>query len=487
MFYLDSKWEKLYCFFMSCLRTLCLALLGVLHLHAIEVTCSQTQAVYYAGLENQALMRVCIKGGEGKSLSMIGFTLKGSTHPKSISKATLYTSGNTPYFSLNDEESRRAKPVLSPVNSPGTKMILFKGDIPLAPTGDTYLWLVADVVPSAPGGSKIDAECAGLKLGAETIKPQNPAPTGAGEVYPFKYRIVPYYRCENLIEWRPDLLQSAHFKAITDLIYFSIGCDADGNITGGDNKTLIAGLAKLKKLRGKENVAIILGIAHSSPGLKATCASPEKRAKFAQQLYDYMKEHGYDGVDFDWEYPETAQDWQNFAILLSDVKPLMFELGATVSAAYTAYYKMATPSVFDQFDWSNTMSYDRGGEHSTFAQMTEDIDRCIKAGIPPCKIVPGLPFYSCEVDQRDWNEQKGFSYIVENFPSMPDSQNTFEDPKTKKKHYFNGPKLIEDKAKHVMKNQLGGVMIWGYDTDVDIKHPRSLARTLMGVMRPQKR
>jgi GH18 family chitinase len=31
--------------------------------------------------------------------------------------------------------------------------------------------------------------------------------------------------------------------------------------------------------------------------------TPENRARFATNVYNFVMEHGLDGVDFDWEYP----------------------------------------------------------------------------------------------------------------------------------------------------------------------------------------
>ncbi len=465
------------------LETLILSLCTGAAVQAAEAVCSQTQPVFYAGLEKQPLLRVRIADGQAGKLDKLVFDFEGTSDLKSIGNVTLYCSGSTPYFSLNAPDHYRAKPVGMKLVKKGGREIAFDGKQDLPASGDAYYWLVVDMKKSAPGNALVDAACKNVTVNGQQVRIENPSPAGAAKVFPFKYRIVPYFRCSNLVDWFPDLLQPEHFKLMTDIIYFNVSVDQEGNIVGGEDPKFLQGLEKLKKLRGKRPVSIILGIAHTSPGLKATSASLDKRMKLAKALGEYVKKHGFDGVDFDWEYPDNDEDWQNFAWLLCEVKPVLFEHGCSVTAAFTPYYKMASPSVLDQLDWGNTMSYDKGGEHSTMQAMLDDINTCRKAGMPDCKIVAGVPFYSNEVENRNWDEQKGYSYIVSSFPRMKASENTFVDPKSKKKHYFNGPDLIKQKGQEIIRQKIGGVMIWGYDTDVPLSNSRSLSAALGNVMK----
>lgn len=125
-------------------------------------------------------------------------------------------------------------------------------------------------------------------------------------MYPYQFRVVPYYRNTNLMQWNPNHLTAQHFKSFTDLIYFNVGCDTEGNLTGQNNAQFLNGLDKLKNLRGTAGSKIILGVAHCDGGLTAFTGNAEKRRQFAYQLVSFAREKGFDGIDIDWEYPDNG-------------------------------------------------------------------------------------------------------------------------------------------------------------------------------------
>ncbi|MFR0850039.1 BNR-repeat neuraminidase N-terminal domain-containing protein [Akkermansia sp.] len=161
--------------------------------------------------------------------------------------------------------------------SKGAKTLQFEGSHPLSP-GDNYFWLCVDLTPRARGLNKVDAACTGVALLEDSnIAVSNPSPEGCAQVYPYQFRVVPYYRHTNLMQWNRDQLNAQHFKSFTDLIYFNVGCDTDGNLTGQNNEQFLNGLDKLKNLRGTAGSKIILGVAHCDTGMTAITADPEKR------------------------------------------------------------------------------------------------------------------------------------------------------------------------------------------------------------------
>lgn len=125
------------------------------------------------------------------------------------------------------------------------------------------------------------------------------------------------------MQWNRDQLNAQHFKSFTDLIYFNVGCDTDGNLTGQNNEQFLNGLDKLKNLRGNAGSKIILGVAHCDAGMTAITADPEKRVKFARQLVSFAEEKGFDGIDIDWEYPDNDTQWYHFSLFLGEVRSAM--------------------------------------------------------------------------------------------------------------------------------------------------------------------
>ena len=470
--------------------TLCALALGVcgaspLCAASATASCEQTHSVLYAGGVNQAIMKIKVTAPEtSQILKGMTFSMAGTPSVAAIAKAQIFASAATPYFSPNsDQANRRAIPILNTI-SKGAKTLQFEGGYPLSP-GDNYFWLCVDLIPRARGLNKVDAACTGIALLEDSnIAISNPSPEGCAQVYPYQFRVVPYYRHTNLMQWNRDQLNAQHFKSFTDLIYFNVGCDTDGNLTGQNNEQFLNGLDKLKNLRGNAGSKIILGVAHCDAGMTAITADPEKRVKFARQLVSFAEEKGFDGIDIDWEYPDNDTQWYHFSLFLGEVRSAMGANGMSLSSAINPYYLAPTSEMMDLLDFVNVMSYDRGGQHSTYPDMVTDVNTMRNKNVPDCKIVMGLPFYTNETrSNRNWDAQKGYSTVIQLYPNIAPGTDTCTIDG--QEHYFNGITTIKKKCQYVKTQKLGGVMIWCYDGDLLLTHAKSLAKAMFGVIKQQ--
>ena len=470
--------------------TLCALALGVcgaspLCAASATASCEQTHSVLYAGGVNQAIMKIKVTAPEtSQILKGMTFSMAGTTSVADIAKAQIFASAATPYFSPNsDQANRRAIAILNTI-SKGAKTLQFEGGYPLSP-GDNYFWLCVDLIPRARGLNKVDAACTGIALLEDSnIAISNPSPEGCAQVYPYQFRVVPYYRHTNLMQWNRDQLNAQHFKSFTDLIYFNVGCDTDGNLTGQNNEQFLNGLDKLKNLRGNAGSKIILGVAHCDAGMTAITADPEKRVKFARQLVSFAEEKGFDGIDIDWEYPDNDTQWYHFSLFLGEVRSAMGANGMSLSSAINPYYLAPTSEMMDLLDFVNVMSYDRGGQHSTYPDMVTDVNTMRNKNVPDCKIVMGLPFYTNETrSNRNWDAQKGYSTVIQLYPNIAPGTDTCTIDG--QEHYFNGITTIKKKCQYVKTQKLGGVMIWCYDGDLLLTHAKSLAKAMFGVIKQQ--
>jgi GH18 family chitinase len=60
--------------------------------------------------------------------------------------------------------------------------------------------------------------------------------------------------------------------------------------------------------------------ATSTKGFVAISASPSLRKTFANNIYNFLLANGYDGVDFDWEFPSNATEKANQNLLIQEVR-----------------------------------------------------------------------------------------------------------------------------------------------------------------------
>lgn len=61
------------------------------------------------------------------------------------------------------------------------------------------------------------------------------------------------------------------------------------------------------------------GYTFSKP-LTPVARDPAKRIEFARSSVQLLEDHGLDGIDIDWEFPEDATQAANFVLLLEDLR-----------------------------------------------------------------------------------------------------------------------------------------------------------------------
>lgn len=69
-------------------------------------------------------------------------------------------------------------------------------------------------------------------------------------------------------------------------------------------------------------------------------STPTGRQRFAQSVAAYLDEHGFDGLDLDWEYPAARggvpQDKESYVLLLQELRSVLEPSGRLLTAAVAA-------------------------------------------------------------------------------------------------------------------------------------------------------
>ena len=477
-----------------------------LPLQALTVETRATHSVFYAGVEKQACLQIKVEADAsdiGKKISAFSFTTGKTTKAADITRARLYKSTENAFTLNTGDMNRRAQQIAEGTASKGS--VSFATDISIENAGTSYYWLAYDIASTAKGDNKIDAVCSSMTVGSSTVKPVFQLGSSVktrvyGTVYPFKHRIVPYYRTVWISEWNASHLNATHFKSFTDIIHFGYTLNTDGTVANqwyyegiSDTMAYAKGAReKLKSLRGTAKSRIIAGFGHVDNGLTAFYRNnPDRNARkaIARNMAQFAVENGYDGIDIDWEYPDNGDEWVYLTYLLADLRDELSGSGISVSMAATVWHMMPWHDTTDQVDFINTMSYDQQSEqHSPMSILQSDANQCHNyLKMPKVKVVLGLPFYTNRYyvlwDQVGWNS------VVSQHPKLGTSENqaliTTGNGTTM--HSFNGVNLIKDKCKWVKNNGYGGVMIWAYDTDVQLTHKMSLGKAMYSVIKQTKR
>ncbi|MBB3113388.1 chitinase [Paenibacillus phyllosphaerae] len=272
--------------------------------------------------------------------------------------------------------------------------------------------------------------------------------------------------------------------------------------------------------RDHPELKILLSVGGWSAGGFSEAASTEAgRARMAEAALRILREHPFDGIDLDWEYPcygvagiaASPNDKKNFTLLIQTMREALDQHGTlegrhyllTIAAGADSYYVDGTEmhEVQRYLDFVQLMTYDmRGGfqnltgHHTNLYTPTGDLFRIsveasvelfIRAGVPREKLVIGAAFYS-----RIWkgvpDRNQGLYQMAETTggygPDFTELVAAYIGKNGYTRHWdeeacapflFNGNSLIsyddEESIRHkcgfINNNGLAGIMFWEYSCD----------------------
>ncbi|KAL9180409.1 hypothetical protein ACHAXT_008379 [Thalassiosira profunda] len=172
-----------------------------------------------------------------------------------------------------------------------------------------------------------------------------------------------------------------------------------------------AGLKTLIAVGGWNLQQSLFGKAASTPG---------GRKKFAQSAVGFLQQHGFDGLDLDWEYPVSRQgspeDYGNYPLL---VKAIREEMDASGMEYLLTIAIPANPQKLKEgfdlrelskhVDWFHLMSYDIhgswddvAGSNTDMAYIANTIENLILSqGVSPEQLVFGMASYGRSMQLTD--------------------------------------------------------------------------------------
>ncbi|KAI7261488.1 glycoside hydrolase family 18 protein, partial [Hortaea werneckii] len=156
----------------------------------------------------------------------------------------------------------------------------------------------------------------------------------------------------------------------------------------------------------------------TQPVFSDIASDPSKRQTFADNVVDFMKLYGFDGIDLDWEYPGAPdrggkpEDTKNYVALMKTLRETFDASGNTFGLTFTApssYWYLRwfdLPGLIRHVDYINLMSYDLHGvwdrdnpigsivqSHTNLTEIKLAAELFWRVKIPASKIVMGFGFY----------------------------------------------------------------------------------------------
>jgi chitinase len=268
------------------------------------------------------------------------------------------------------------------------------------------------------------------------------------------------------------LPKKINFSLYTHLCHAFVVADEDGKIRA--NKSCPS-----RQLVGdahKAGVKILLSLGGWGwdKQFAAIVSKAEAEDRYVKAVLSIVDEYDYDGIDLDWEYPDTKDEVAGFdrltrrfrkeldALGQKKGRPLLQTMAASASPSTLKW--LSNKLLLDTMDWVNVMTYDYTGDwssyaghhsplfasskqpgapHSTQLTMKYLVDR----GMPANRLAVGLPLYG-----------KGFT-VREPYAA---TKKTAKGQAVKAGDYNNIDKLLREKG-------------WKRQWDDETKNPWALA------------
>lgn len=276
------------------------------------------------------------------------------------------------------------------------------------------------------------------------------------------------------------------------------------------------------------DIKIVLSVVPKEPdAFTVVSASEELRENVAKTCARLVSQDGFDGVDFDWEYPCvpsngmncTSEDRHNYTLLCEAAKRGMESVGGgsvSVAAGADLYYidSIEPERMAEVLDYVCLMTYDLkcrfhalSGHHTALYSSTGDVfrnscDQALRlfesAGFPKGKLLMGAAFYS-----RKWEDvpdrYHGFLQLTKtgggygpNYDKLADeyiNKNGYVrywDDEAKAPFLFNGSTFISyddeeslaHKCAYVKREDIGGIFYWCHSGDTKGVLLRRIAKEL---------
>jgi chitinase len=169
--------------------------------------------------------------------------------------------------------------------------------------------------------------------------------------------------------------RNINFKLYTHLCHAFLTADGDGNINKARNVPDPELIANAHKAGVK--VLLSLGGWGWDEQFASITSKPEAEERYVEGVMAIIDGSDYDGIDLDWEYPDTKAEVVGFerltrrfrkeldAIAARKGRPMLVTMAASSNPGTLSWLDKSF--LIETMDWINVMTYDYAGDWTSFA------------------------------------------------------------------------------------------------------------------------
>jgi hypothetical protein len=282
-----------------------------------------------------------------------------------------------------------------------------------------------------------------------------------------------------------NLFGTEYYDLYTDVFFiFDIRWDEFGEITYDKGKEKFSRTIQLfQDMIGERDVNIFVTILNPHDNEIVLDTITNKRETLIQNIIAFSVEHNLDGVDFDWEFPFTDEEYDAYNSFLQELKPRLqkeikpdFQLSLAL-ATWALKYEQETIDIIDQVQVMGYDILDQDGQHSSFyGAAVQPVQYLLDQGFHKEQLNIGVPFYGTYIEGR--MEQ----YLYKSLDSHDFNQNYYniEDVGVVS---FNSPQMLKDKTAYALHNGYGGVMVFSLYCDLEMDNDLSLSNAINNILK----
>lgn len=279
------------------------------------------------------------------------------------------------------------------------------------------------------------------------------------------HMVISYLRQDLILQNLDDRYFDNHSHII--LFLSNARVDEDGHIEVTSEIEEI--LSEAVRIRGNRKTKLFLGFPGGNDFFVPLSANSTRLDNYLNDIKSLAKKYALDGVDIDWEHPESAEHQQAAGVFAKRAFELLKPEGLTLSQAIIWYNLGHMNETIDYLDFINVMIYDNFTEdsyHSPYSQFTQYVDNLLAKGIPKEKLVAGLPFYGYTT-KKDWSDKKSYRYahLLETLRAPVGADEVLN--AQGETVSFDGIVKFWKKCAYALDKDLAGVMIWESHMDID--------------------